>query len=202
MNDRLLALGSALAAFVASACCLGPLLLGGLGLGAALAATFAPLRPYFMAVSAALLALGFYSVYHKPNVPVACAGEVCAPASRTQKAAKPILWLATLAVLALAFFPLYGAKLVAPPSAAPAAVLTPAVLETLELKIDGMDCEVCAGVVQQKLLETAGVAEAEVSYPAGRARVKYDAAKTDPARMIAAVNATGYSASLPASPPE
>ena len=63
MNEKSLAIGSTLAAFVASLCCLGPLLLGGIGLGAALVATFAPLRPYFLALSTVLLALGFYFVY-------------------------------------------------------------------------------------------------------------------------------------------
>jgi hypothetical protein len=56
MKERSLAIGSALAALLASLCCLGPLLLG----GAVLVATFAPLRPYFLAVSGVLLAGGFY----------------------------------------------------------------------------------------------------------------------------------------------
>ena len=60
MKERSLAIGSTLAAFLASLCCLGPLLLGGAGLGAVLVATFAPLRPYFLAVSGVLLAGGFY----------------------------------------------------------------------------------------------------------------------------------------------
>ncbi len=62
MKERSLAIGSALTAFLASLCCLGPLLLGGAGLGAMLVATFAPLRPYFLAVSGILLAGGFISL--------------------------------------------------------------------------------------------------------------------------------------------
>lgn len=121
MNEKWLALGSAGAAFVASVCCLGPLVLGGLGLGAVLVATFAPLRPYFLAVGALLLALGFYFVYRGPKPVEACEGEVCDPAVGARRAAKPLLWLATLAVAALAFFPLYGARLVGTPTvAAPA----------------------------------------------------------------------------------
>ena len=89
MNEKSLAIGSTLAAFVASLCCLGPLILGGVGLSAALVATFAPLRPYFLALSGALLALGFYFVYRKPRPAEACPGEVCAPQSRTRRLAKP-----------------------------------------------------------------------------------------------------------------
>ena len=184
MNEKFLALGSTVAAFVASLCCLGPLILGGVGLGAAMVATFAPLRPYFLALSAVLLASGFYFVYHKPRVVQACEGEVCAPQSRTRRMAKPLLWLATAAVLALAFFPSYGAKLVGTPAvAAPAAT---AALKTAELKIVGMG----------KLLETSGVVQVEVHYPAGYATMKYDPARTAPAQLTEAVNATGYKASL------
>ena len=194
MNEKFLALGSTVAAFVASLCCLGPLILGGVGLGAAMVATFAPLRPYFLALSAVLLASGFYFVYRKPRAVQACEGEVCAPQSRTRRVAKPLLWLATAAVLALAFFPSYGAKLVGTPAvAAPAAT---AALKTAALKIVGMDCEVCAGVIQHKLLETPGVVQAEVHYPAGYATVKYDPARTAPAQLTEAVNATGYKALL------
>src|SRR3989441_9847829 len=115
MNEKTAAMGSAFAAFVASLCCLGPLLLGSAGLGAALVATFAPLRPYFLGLSVFLLAAGFYFVYRKPKAAEACGGETCAPQSGTRRMAKPLLWLATLAVAALAFFPSYGVKLVGTP---------------------------------------------------------------------------------------
>ena len=193
MNEKFLALGSTVAAFVASLCCLGPLILGGVGLGAVMVATFAPLRPYFLALSGVLLASGFYFVYRKPRVEQACEGQVCAPDSRTRRLAKPLLWLATVAVAALALFPSYGARLVGTPAGATPAAST--VLKTAELKIPGMDCEVCAGVIQRKLLETRGVVQAEVRYPAGSATVQFDPSQTSPESLIAVVNSTGYKAS-------
>lgn len=194
MKERSLAIGSTLAAFLASLCCLGPLLLGGAGLGAVLVATFAPLRPYFLAVSAILLAGGFYFVYRKPKAGEACAGETCAPESRSRRLAKPLLWLATLAVAALAFFPSYGIKLVGRPAAV--APISSATLQTTELKITGMDCPVCSGVIQRKLLETPGVAKAEVRYLAGSATVQFDPSQTDTSKLIAAVKDTGYKAAV------
>ncbi|MBI3669220.1 MAG: mercury transporter MerT, partial [Acidobacteria bacterium] len=95
MNGKSLAVSSTLAAFLASLCCLGPLVLGGVGFGAALVATFAPLRPYFLTLSGVLLALGFYLVYRKPKHAPACEGETCAPESPTRRMAKSLLWLAT-----------------------------------------------------------------------------------------------------------
>mgnify|MGYP001278554420 CR=1 FL=1 len=194
MKEGSFAIGSTLAAFLASLCCLGPLLLGGAGLGAALVATFAPLRPYFLGVSAILLAGGFYFVYRKPKVAEACAEETCAPESGTRRLAKPLLWLATVTVAALAFFPSYGVKLVGRPAAA--APISSATFQTAELKITGMDCPVCSGVIQRKLLEAPGVVKAEVQYPAGSATVQFNPSQTDTSKLIAVVKGTGYKAAV------
>jgi copper chaperone CopZ len=195
MKERSLAIGSTLAALLASLCCLGPLLLGGAGLGAVLVATFAPLRPYFLAVSGVLLAGGFYLVYRKPKAAEACAEETCAPESKSRRMAKPhLLWVATLTVAALAFFPSYGDKLVG--KSAAAASIPSATLQTAELKITGMDCPVCSGVIQRRLLETPGVVKAEVRYPAGLATMQFDSSKTNTSKLIAVENDTGYKAGI------
>lgn len=194
MKDSTFTIGSVLASFLGSLCCLGPLLFGGLGLGTALVAAFAPLRPYFLALSASLLAVGFYSVYRKPKPAQVCEGEVCAPQGPGRRAAKAMLWLATLAVLALALFPQYGGKLVGA-NTIPAPVKYVA-LENSELKISGMTCEVCASAIQRKLLETPGVAKAQVEYAAGRATIQFDPSQTNPAKLAEVVNSTGYKASV------
>ena len=194
MKEKSLAISSTVAALLASLCCLGPLVLGSVGLGAALVATFAPLRRYFLALSVLLLAAGFYLVYRKPKAAEACAGEVCAPRGRTHWMAKPVLWLAVAAVAALAFFPSYGIKLVGKSTAAaPAASVS---LATAELKITGMDCEVCAGVIQRKLAETPGVVQAVVQYSAGHATVKYDSGRVRASRLVEVIGAAGYKASI------
>lgn len=181
-NDKSLTIGSTLAAFPASICCLGPLLLGGAGLGAVWVATFAPQRLFFLAVSGILSAGGFYFAYRKPKANKACAGEACAPQSATRCMAKPLLWLAAVVVAASALFPSYGVKLIRTPATSASLRAT---LQTAELKITGMDCEVCAGVIQHKLLEAPGVVKAEVRYPAGSATVEFDAARTSTGKLIA-----------------
>ena len=108
--------------------------------------------------------------------------------------AKPLLWLATLAVAALAFFPSYGVKLIGKPAAS--APISPATLQTAELKITGMDCPVCSGMIQRKLLETPGVVKAEVRYPAGSATVQFNPSQTDTIKLIAVVSDTGYKAAV------
>lgn len=56
-------MGGVAAAFLASLCCVGPLLFVSLGVGAGLAGTFEPLRPVFGILMVAFLAVGFWTVY-------------------------------------------------------------------------------------------------------------------------------------------
>lgn len=199
MDEKAFVLGSAAAAFLASLCCLGPLLLGTIGLGVALSATFESLRPYFLGVTALLLGLGFYLAYRKPTTAVACADGTCAPdTSRVRKFAKPFLWIASLAVLALALFPYYGAHVV--PTVKHPGASTASTHERnlahVALKVSGMTCEVCAVSVKVALEKLPGVAEAHVDVPGAAAHVRYDPARVKPDKLIEAVNSTGFKASL------
>lgn len=195
MKDKLFSLGSIGAAFVASLCCIGPVALGGLGMGAALASTFAPLRPYFLTATGIFLAWGFYSIYRKPKSEVACEGEVCEPAGRPKRAAKTMLWLATVVVLILALFPYYGGDLISAAAARNFAAAS-ARLEKVELEINGISCPSCAGTVEYMFLETPGVAEAEINPGSGRAVVSYDPTQTEPAKIVEALRGTIYSAKV------
>ncbi len=60
-----------------------------------------------------------------------------------------------------------------------------------ELKIDGMSCSHCTTAVQRALERVAGVKAATVDLKTGRAKVDGD---TDPAALVAAVEAEGYQA--------
>ena len=135
MNERFGSVGAPVAALLASACCIGPALSAGLGIGAVAAAqSFAPLRPLFLVLTTLFLGLGFYFAYRKPKHR-ACQGKVC-EAPRISRWSRPILWIATVMVAALAMFPYYYGPLRAafgdgPPDvslrivAAPAAMATP-----------------------------------------------------------------------------
>jgi mercuric ion transport protein len=106
--------GAVLAAFLASACCVGPLVFALLGLGGAgLLLKFEPYRPYFMALTLTLLGTGFYFTYRKPSAaPVGSDGDACdCPAPRTNRVGRIMLWVATGLVLALLVFP-YVAPLI------------------------------------------------------------------------------------------
>jgi copper chaperone len=71
---------------------------------------------------------------------------------------------------------------------------TIAAMETVELKVEGMDCQGCVKSVTRMLSGVAGVQGVDVSLEEGRARVTYDPAKSGPAEFKRAIERAGYKA--------
>ena len=96
------AVASVVAAFAASLCCIGPVVLVLLGAGAfgASLASLERYRPILLAVTTLLLGFAFYAAYRPAND---C--ETCSPASRRR--AKIAVWLAAAVVAVLVAFPYY-----------------------------------------------------------------------------------------------
>src|SRR5439155_21063343 len=94
-KTALAATGGVVAAVVSTLCCGGPLVAVALGLsGAGLAATFEPLRPYF--VAGTVLALGFGFVVARGEEKRACEpGTPCASAIARRRM-KGAVWIATI----------------------------------------------------------------------------------------------------------
>ena len=102
-KTTLAATGGVVAAVVSTLCCAGPLVAVALGLsGAGLAATFEPLRPYF--VAGTVLSLGFGFVVLRREERRACEpGTLCAsPIARRRM--KLGLWIATIIAIPLLTF--------------------------------------------------------------------------------------------------
>jgi mercuric ion transport protein len=159
MNERVGIFGAISAAVLASICCIGPVVLAGLGIGAMTAAQqFAPWRPFFLALTAVFLGLGFYFAYRKPKPTAACQGEACESPGMVRRG-RPLLWIATVIIVALVAFPYYYAPLHSaldkPRQAAPVAA-RPAELSTVELKVSGMTCGACAVGVRKCAAGDAG----------------------------------------------
>ena len=68
--------------------------------------------------------------------------------------------------------------------------------ERVQLEIEGMTCAACAARIERKLNKLEGV-EARVNYATEHATVSFDATKLDVDKVIAAVEAIGYGASVP-----
>jgi Cu+-exporting ATPase len=69
--------------------------------------------------------------------------------------------------------------------------------ERVELPIEGMTCASCANRIERRLNKLGGV-RAAVNYATERATVDYDPSAVAPDELVAAVEAAGYRAALPA----
>lgn len=101
-------IGAAVAAILASACCLGPVALTSIGAGAlvASAVNLELYRPGFLGLTAVFLAIGFYTTYRPGR------GEGCAPCGScvpsAKRASRMLLWVAAVVAALAATFPYYG----------------------------------------------------------------------------------------------
>ncbi len=182
----LASLGAVGAAVAASACCIGPVLLGGLGLGgAALGAALEPWRPWLLGITAVLLGVAFYRVYRVQ--PQACVDGTC-ETPRSRRGARLAVWLAAVLASTAGAYPYLVTSAEAdPPDPAPGA-------ETMTLTIRGMTCQACTGHVRTALEAVPGVLSATVEHPAGKAVVTLAEPKPDAADLVRAVRKAGYEA--------
>lgn len=65
-------------------------------------------------------------------------------------------------------------------------------MKPLEMKINGMQCEGCAGTIQSILSREPGVSSSSVSFSQRAASVFYDPSETDAARLAEAVTNAGF----------
>lgn len=97
-----------IAGMLASACCIGPLVLASIGLAsitAGIVAVLEPLRPVFIVIALSALGFGGWKVYRHPVV--ACEpGSRCALPQR-DRIYRTIFWVVAVIVLALIAFPYY-----------------------------------------------------------------------------------------------
>ena len=86
----------------------------------------------------------------------------------------------------------------APPGAAPASSAQQT--RTVDLTVGGMTCASCAARIEKKLNRLDGVS-ATVNFATEKARVTFPVDRVAPADLIHTIEATGYTAQLPAPPP-
>ena len=65
-------------------------------------------------------------------------------------------------------------------------------MKSLELRIQGMHCDGCAGTIEALLAREPGVKGASISYAAGKGQILYDSAATDPVRIAATIERAGF----------
>lgn len=181
----LAALGSA---GLASICCIGPLVLAGLGAGSlGVAAELTRYRPQFLGLTGVILAFAFYFVYRKRSA--VCADGSCELRSGSRNI-KAGLWVITVLAAGMAAFPCWSSLLLTGNSAS----LTPAA-HVLILKISGMDCAACTVAIKRSVEKVPGVLSADIDFDGRLAKIGTDF-KADPQAVLKAVEAAGYKAEL------
>ncbi len=182
------------AAFAASACCIGPLLVLFLGTGGALAAGFSSLtkfRPLFIGITILSLGWAYYKLIYKPQK-VACEPGSSCESPATRKRNKILFWsIAVLSIILLAFPYILPMN-----NSTQATVAVPHKMETVVLNVQGMTCSACATGVEYALKSVAGVFDAKVSLKTSRAVVKIDPSKVKPEKLVDETRKMGYPAEL------
>ena len=186
-------IGAVVAAVAASLCCILPVIAVVLGIsGFAASQFFEQWRPYLLAVTFALLGVGFYLAY-RPRREACEVGSVCERPSfvRWNRA---ILWMVTALVVVLAAFPYYSgrvARAVTKEKSA-AQVASAGATTHLILNIEGMDCGACATLIEKNLSKVPGVRQAEVSFEKKQASIQYDPSQVKPLRFVEVIREAGY----------
>ena len=102
--------GGVLAAIVASACCLGPLVLVTLGISGAWISNLTALEPYrpvLIGVALVFMAFAYREIFVRATQPEACEpGAVCA-SPRTNRVYRVIFWVVSALVLFALAFPYF-----------------------------------------------------------------------------------------------
>lgn len=185
-QTKITAVGSVLAAIVASLCCIGPVVVALIGVGSIGAFTaFEAFRPYLIGLTTIFLGFAFYLTYRKREV--MCEDGSCKIES-AGKWNKISVWLATVvAVLALAF-PYFN---IASTQITNDTVVPDA---RIVLQIDGMDCRACAAGLRATLARLEGVHKATVDYEKGQGVIEYNPATVQPGDFINQIDEAGFKA--------
>jgi len=177
-----------LSAVLGSICCVGPLLLIGLGLGTSAAIIG---RYHWIFVGAAIVVLVWAWTKHFREK-AQCACEHRAMYGRRIS----LLTLIVASVIVVAFAALNISSYAFPGSPAPVSQSPSSTFQRIVIPVEGMSCATCEVAVRHGLKRIAGVKSAHVSVATKTATVDYDAAKTNTEQLVAAINSTGYRASL------
>jgi mercuric ion transport protein len=162
---------------LASACCVGSLVLFALGVSGAWISSLTllePYRPIFVGLTLLFLAFAFHRLYVAPRV--CTPGSACAN-PRTLSRRRLAFWIVTVLLIAVPCF-------------APPVLFT--TLETVTLDVKNMACPACPITVKKALEKLPGVTNATVDFEKKTAGVTFDPDKASPATLTKATSDAEY----------
>ena len=187
-------IGAVTAAIGASICCLGPLVLVGLGFSGAWIgqlSSFTRFRPFFLFFTFIFLAFAFYKVYFQTKKKVCETDSYCA-SPKADKMNKIALWSVTIFISGMLVFPNIIGSLKPKPSPQVQTIIT----KQITLNIKGMTCAGCSATVSLSLKNIDGVKQATVTFEPPEAVIIYNPDKVTPKQLIEATTNVGYPSSI------
>jgi mercuric ion transport protein len=180
-----------LAAILAATCCVGPLLLVAVGLGSG--AVFVGRYHWFFLIGGIAVLTWAWAKYLREKTICACEDK---PMKGRQSGMFTLL-IATLLVLGFAGLNISRYVFASPAVVAPTQTQLANGLNRIVISVEGLSCVTCEIPVRHALRRIDGVKSADVNAATKTATVDYEPAKTNPEQLMAAINSTGYHASLP-----
>lgn len=178
-------------AILGSACCVGPALLAFLGVFGFAGGFFSKFHWEFVILGSIGVTGAWWQFLRERRQLQAVAARM-----RNERITRAILVFSTLVivgVLGTSIYPLVVRGASAPVNAASGAPH----VTSITLPVSGMDCAMCAIPIKSRLHRIAGVSQVDVNVTQGTVSVNYDSAKVKPEQLVAAIDSTGYKATLP-----
>lgn len=175
-----------LAGFLMRPCCAIPAALALLGLGGAgVAAALEPFRPWFLLLAVATFSVSFYLNF-----------------IRNRNRAGMTVWAFSVLIAgALLAGPELWAQTASSGESKKETIAMSTDLESVNMHVNGMACNACAGRLERVLAEMPGVSQASVKFETKQARVSYDAGKVRPEQITERIRKAGFEVEPPSSAP-
>jgi hypothetical protein len=136
--------GTITASILASSCCIGPLILAGLGIGSvSIFSSLEKYRPLFMIVTFTFIGIAFYLTYRTKK------SDECCDINKVKidRIRKIVLWTITAVAVGLLLFPyVYGTL-----GKSDSVVQMNDDLQKVVITVEGMTCEACAKSINSAL---------------------------------------------------
>lgn len=179
-------------AFIASICCLGPLVLVLLGLGSlGLGAVLGKYHWYFIFIAIGLIS---YAWWHYLKEKKTCNLQGCQ--MENKRITLITLIITTMIISIFLTLNLYTFALQRDYKKDQSAIDS-AEIKTVIIPVEGMTCFTCEVTISFALKKVTGVKQVNASAKKGEVQVTYNKDKTDLKELIRAINKTGFKAALP-----
>jgi copper chaperone CopZ len=178
-----------LAVVLGSACCVGPLLLVAIGVGSG--AVFIGRYHWFFIIGATMVLAWAWAKYLREKTVCDCEHK------QMPGRGGALVTLLITSALVIGFAGLNISRYVFGGVPPPEQDQLANGLSRTVISVDGLSCVACEIPVRHALRKIDGVKAISVSAATKTATVEYESAKTNPEQLVAAINSTGYHASLP-----